>query len=324
MLEEKPEIIQSAFSMIVKEDDHGKRFDSFVAENLVDISRSQISELISIGTIRLNKIEKKPGYKVKTDDIVDGSIPPPLPLEFQPEQIDLDVLYEDSDIVVINKQPGLVVHPAPGNWSGTLVNALLYHFPGIDGGDDEIRPGIVHRLDKDTSGVMVVARNRKAHSVLADAFKQRKVHKEYVAVLYGLIELDKGVIVLPVGRHPVDRKKMSVQSNVGRYAETHWSVEERLGCVTKARFIIKTGRTHQIRVHCKSMGHPIVGDIVYTGNKKNFYKNAGRGIEHVLKSIGRQMLHAEKLEFIHPVTNKKLIFKAPVPDDMLTLIKKFQ
>ncbi len=235
MLEDDSKMTKSAFSMTVKDDDHGKRFDYFVAEKIENSSRSSIAELISDGLILINSKKKKPAYKVKPGEIVTGSIPPPPAIEFEPEEIPLDIIYEDDDLIVLNKQSGLVVHPAPGNWTGTLVNGLLYHFPGIEDDGCELRPGIVHRLDKDTSGALVVAKNRNIHMGLSDAFKSRSVYKEYVAIVYGDTKADSGIIELPIGRHKVDRKRMSVNSNKGRSAETHWFVEARYGSATKIR-----------------------------------------------------------------------------------------
>lgn len=324
VLEDDSKNIESAFSMTVMEDDHGKRFDYFVAEKIENCSRSFIAELISDGYIFVNSREKKPSYKLKAGELVSGSIPPPPEVDFEPENIPLDILHEDDDLIVLNKQAGIVVHPAPGNWSGTLVNGLLYHFPDIDNQDHEMRPGIVHRLDKDTSGALVVAKNRHVHMKLSEAFKSRAVCKEYVAVIYGDIKDDSGVIELPIGRHKVDRKKMSVNSPKGKPAETHWFVEERYGCATKIKLNIKTGRTHQIRVHCQSAGHPVVGDPVYSGKKNSFVKKYGKKNELIYKQVKRQMLHSRFLQFEHPRTKEVVSFEAPVPEDINDLIRKLK
>lgn len=322
MIEAKSKMIKSAFSMTVMDDDHGKRFDYFVAEKIESSSRSAIAELIIDGHIFVNSRKKKPSYKLKPGELISGSIPPPSAIEFEPEKIPLDIIYEDDDLIVLNKQAGLVVHPAPGNWSGTLVNGLLFHFPEIDDSTSELRPGIVHRLDKDTSGALVVAKSRDIHMKLSEAFKSRSVYKEYVAVVYGDIKADSGVVELPIGRHLVDRKKMSVKSKKSRPAETHWFVEERYGCATKIKLIIKTGRTHQIRVHCQSLGHPVVGDQVYSGKKNSYVKKYGKKNELIFKQVKRQMLHSRLLQFEHPRTKKMVSFEAPIQEDIYTLINK--
>lgn len=322
MLEDDIKMTKSAFSMTVKDDDHGKRFDYFVAEKIEDCSRSSVAELITSGHISINSKKKKPAYKVKPGEIVTGSIPPPPAIEFEPEDIPLDIIYEDEDLIVINKQSGLVVHPAPGNWTGTLVNGLLYHFPDLEDDGCELRPGIVHRLDKETSGALVVAKNRKIHMVLSEAFKSRSVYKEYVAVVYGDLKADSGIIELPIGRHKIDRKRMSVNSSKSKSAETHWFVEERYGSATKIKLIIKTGRTHQIRVHCQSMGHPVVGDPVYSGKKNSFVKKYGKISESIFKQVSRQMLHSRFLQLKHPRTKEIVSFEAPVSEDINSLINK--
>jgi len=218
---------------------------------------------------------------------------------------------------VINKPPGIVVHPAPGHHSGTLVNALLYHCPKLEGIGGEIRPGIVHRLDKDTSGVMVVAKNSAAHQDLALQFKSRRIKKKYLALVYGRMASDSGRVELPIGRHPVERKKMSTHSRKSRLAETTWQVRKRFAQATLLEIHLKTGRTHQIRVHCAAIKHPVVGDSVYGGRK------AGKSMAYdLLKSVPRQMLHAWQLEFAHPKTQKMRCFEAPIPSDIGDILDK--
>lgn len=321
MLKKEEELIkQGAFTIMAEEADYGKRLDFFVTQKNPDCHRNLAADLTKNGFVLVNQCQKKPGYKLKPGDVVTGFVPQPEPIQFDPEPIHLDIIFEDNDIIVLNKQAGLVVHPAPGNWSGTLVNGLLYHCPSIEEAGDEVRPGIVHRLDRDTSGVMVVAKNRKALNGLSLSFKERNVKKEYTAIVCGNVKNDNGIITLPVGRHPVDRKKMSVNSRKGRYAETHWTVEQRFDCASKLNFEIKTGRTHQIRVHCKSMQHPVAGDRVYGGSNTRFFKRFGSGVESAFTNISRQMLHSMRLGFTHPVTNKKLLFEASLPDDFKSLV----
>ena len=229
---------------------------------------------------------------------------------------------------MVNKQPGLVVHPAPGHFSGTLVNGLLYHCPDLGGIGGELRPGIVHRLDKDTSGTLVVAKNNAALTNLSRQFKSRKIQKQYLALVHGDVKKTAGSIKLPIGRHPVDRKRMSTVSPRGRTAETAWSVKEQFQWFTLLEVDLKTGRTHQIRVHCVALGHPIVGDKVYRPRK--LQKTIARDylqsdkIVQVLKSVQRQMLHAWRLSFRHPHTGKAVSFESPLPEDMTEIIQKIR
>jgi 23S rRNA pseudouridine1911/1915/1917 synthase len=309
----------SVFTILVDASDSGKRLDLLVASRIPDCSRSVAANLIRNGKIKVQGDAKKPGYRTKTGDEICGHIPLPEPVLFKPEPIPIDILYEDDDIIVVNKPPGLVVHPAPGHYSGTLVNALLYHCPDLEGIGGEIRPGIVHRLDKDTSGVLVVAKNGRAHHNLALQFKLRRVKKEYLALVHGKMESDSGTILLPIGRHPVDRKKMSTRSRTSRVAETIWQVKEKFDKATLVELNLKTGRTHQIRVHFAAINHPIVGDPVYGGRK------AGKKVEYgknLFISVPRQMLHARRLGFTHPETQKTLSFEAPIPLDIGYVLKK--
>ena len=314
--------VQGAFTIVTDEDDNGKRLDLYVTSRIESGQRTRVSDLISEGLILVNGKPKKPAYKVKPGDTVSGVIPPQEPVCFEPENIQLDILFEDNDIIVLNKQPDLVVHPAPGHWTGTLVNGLLFHFPGIGCDEHDSRPGIVHRLDRDTSGVMIVAKNQKTLKCLAESFHSRTVRKEYIAVVHGCVMVNHGVISLPVGRHPVDRKKMSTVSSKGRHAETHFSVEKRFNAATLLRCVIKTGRTHQIRVHCQSMNHPVVGDAVYTAGKRGVKKHVTHEEVKLLNSVKRQMLHSNLLEIKHPATLEIMTFIAPIPDDMAVLIEK--
>lgn len=308
---------QSAFTILVEPPDSGKRLDLFVASRISDCSRSVAVHLIRNGKIKVQGMLKKPGYRVKAGDEIHGSIPSPRPILFKPESIPLDILHEDDDIIVINKQSGLVVHPAPGHYSGTLVNALLYHCPRLVGIGGALRPGIVHRLDKDTSGVLVVAKNDMAHIHLSRQFKSRQVKKEYLALVYGKIASDSGSISLPIGRHPVDRKKMSTNSRKSRVAETTWQIRERFELASLIEVHLKTGRTHQIRVHCAAIKHPVMGDKMYGPRKRG--KNISYG-KNLLGSIPRHMLHARRIGFTHPMKRVMVSFEAPIPADMQAVL----
>lgn len=289
-----------------EKEDEGKRIDVFLASEL-DYSRSYIKKLIEEGLVLVNGKNVKPSYKVKEDDEIVVNIKEAEKIEVVPENIPLDILYEDEDIIVINKPQGMVVHPAPGNYSGTLVNALLYHCKNLSGINGILRPGIVHRLDKDTSGVMVVAKNDKAHMSLSNQIKERSVLKKYVAIVEGVIKEEEGKIEAPIGRHPVDRKRMAVVQD-GRYALTLYKVLERFKNNTFVEATIKTGRTHQIRVHFSYIGHPVVGDPVY-GYKKQRFKLEG------------QALHSKVLGFIHPTKGVYMEFEAPLPDYFTRLLE---
>jgi len=289
-----------------EKEDEGKRIDVFLAAEL-DYTRSYIKKLIVDGLVFVNGKTVKPSYKVKENDEVVVNIPEAEKIDVLPENIPLDILYEDDDIIVINKPQGMVVHPAPGNYSGTLVNALLYHCKNLSGINGILRPGIVHRLDKDTSGVMVIAKNDKAHISLSNQIKERSVFKKYVAIVEGVIKDEEGKIEAPIGRHPVDRKKMAVIGD-GRYALTLYKVLERFKENTLVEAVIKTGRTHQIRVHMAYIGHPVVGDPVY-GFKKQKFKLEG------------QALHSRVLGFMHPTKGVYMEFEAPLPEYFVRLIE---
>ena len=307
----------SAFTIFVTEPESGQRLDLLVASRFFVCSRTVAAGLIRSGEIRVQGMLKKPGYRVRPGDEIWVRIPPPKPVELIPEPLDIDILFQDQDLIVVNKPPGLVVHPAPGHASGTLVHGLLYHCPDLEGIGGELRPGIVHRLDKDTSGALVVAKNAAAHHHLARQFKSRKVIKEYLALVHGKMQPDSGTIALPVGRHPVDRKRMSTASRKSRGAETSWRVRERFPGATLIDLDLKTGRTHQIRVHCAAINHPVVGDAVYGARKA---LAGGNDVSNVLSTVSRQMLHARRLEFSHPVQATIVSFEAPIPQDMQAVI----
>jgi len=318
----------SAFSIRVKPSDEGKRLDVLLASLLADCTRTFVTGLIAAEHVRVDGHPKKPGYRVKSGENISGAIPLPVPVEFKPEPIPLNIVYEDDHIVVVNKQPGLVVHPAPGHFSGTLVNGLLYHCPNLGGIGGELRPGIVHRLDKDTSGTLVIAKNDAAHTNLSRQFKSRKVKKHYLALVYGNMKSATGSIKLPIGRHPVDRKRMSTVSPRGRTAETEWKIREKFQGVVLLEIHLKTGRTHQIRVHCSALHHPIVGDKVYGPRKPEKtitidHRQADQ-ILPILKSARRQMLHAWRLGFRHPHTGQAVSFESPLPEDMASIIQRIR
>ncbi len=280
----------------------GQRLDSFLAQYLENMTRNAAQMLIAEGMVSYNGLALKKNYKLIGNETLQVIMPDVQSVKIQPENIPIDIVYEDDDIIVVNKARGMVVHPAVGNWSGTLVNALMYHcgdrLSGING---EIRPGIVHRIDKDTSGLLVVAKNNSAHLHLADQIAAHAVKRIYEAIVCGNIKNDSGTINQPIGRHPKERKKMAVIAN-GRHAVTHYQVVTRFYGYTHMEFSLETGRTHQIRVHLAHIGHPIIGDPLY-GNPKDRFS-----------IISRQCLHAKKLEFIHPRTEKQIQFTAPRPE----------
>jgi 23S rRNA pseudouridine1911/1915/1917 synthase len=306
------------FLFLADKSDSGKRLDIVISQHLPDYSRSFIAILIRKGNILVQGKEKKPGYKVCEGDEIRGSIQPSENIRFDPEPIPLDILYEDDVIIVVNKQPGLVVHPAPGHYTGTLLNGILYHCPEIKAYGDQIRAGIVHRLDKDTSGTMVIAKTKGAHEFLSRQFKDRTINKKYIALVHGVMGPDSGQITFPIGRHPIDRKKMSILSSKGRDAKTLWRVTERFLDSTLLEIELKTGRTHQIRAHCAAINHPVVGDPVY-GGKKNRTNPSD-----LFKFTKRQMLHSWCLGLVHPERKKDMIFEAPIPADMEALISSLR
>ena len=295
------------FEFIITSDEKGDRLDHFLsAKKEIGKTRSQVHRLIEDGFVEVNKESPKPGYRIKQDDRILLTVPPPEDLDVNPENIPLEIVHEDKDIIVVNKPRGMVVHPAAGNRSGTLVNALLYHCRDLSGIGGVLRPGIVHRLDKDTSGLMVAAKNDHSHQELSRQFKARKVLKRYLALVHGGLDQEEGVIEERIGRHPVQRKKMAVV-NRGREAVTHYRVLERFDKYSLIELTLKTGRTHQIRVHLTSIGHPIVGDPAY-GHRKEEFRASG------------QLLHAQKLGFYHPQSGQYLEFEAGIPGDMKEVI----
>jgi 23S rRNA pseudouridine1911/1915/1917 synthase len=310
----------SVLSFEVTESEAGCRLDAVIAARFPALSRSYIGRLIRAGQITINGITKKPAYLTKRGDIIRSEIPPPQPIPCKAEPIPLSILYEDADLIVLNKPPGLVVHPAPGHWSGTLVNALLYHCGDLTGIGGELRPGIVHRLDKDTSGTLVVAKNDIAHQGLSQQFKKRQVEKRYLALVYGAMKESAGVIDLPIGRHPTHRKKMSTTSRRTRSTETRWQIRESFADVTLIEVDLKTGRTHQVRVHCAAEGYPVVGDATY-GGKRRWKAVPSQDLQEVLKGVCRQMLHAWALRLEHPRTGQWMRFESPLPRDMALLLE---
>jgi 23S rRNA pseudouridine1911/1915/1917 synthase len=314
---------EGEFAITADASDASQRLDVVVAAHLPGCSRSFASSLIQSGKIRVGGEKKKPGYRVRPGDIIYGERPSFERPACDPEPIPLNILYEDAYIIVINKPAGMVVHPAPGNYTGTLVHGLLYHCPELGGVGGEMRPGIVHRLDKNTSGVIIVAKSRVVHERLSRQFKARVVKKTYLGLVYGKVTPDHGEISLPIGRHPVHRKKMMVFSPKAREAMTLWRIKERFQHATLLQLDLKTGRTHQIRVHCAAIHHPLVGDDVYAPRRKPFRKTK-RNSEalKVLESATRQMLHARSIALEHPVTDKIMSFTAPLPQDMQSLLNR--
>lgn len=289
-------------------EDAGTRADVFLAAKL-GVSRSNMQKLLEDGRVKRGEKIIKANYKVRAGEMFVVDIPEPEPIEAVPENIPLDIIYEDDDVVVLNKARGMVVHPAPGNYTGTLVNALLYHCSNLSGINSAIRPGIVHRLDKDTSGIMIVAKNDAAHISLSQQIQSKTAVRTYLAVVRGNIKTDSGTIETQIARDKTDRKKMAVVKEGGRDAITDYEVVERFGKYTLVRCKLRTGRTHQIRVHMEYLGYPLVGDPKYSPMKTPF-------------GIKGQALHSHTLEFTHPRTGERMKFEAPLPEDMHKIITR--
>ena len=289
-------------------EDAGTRADVFLAAKL-GVSRSNMQKLLEDGRVKRGEKIIKANYKVRAGEMFVVDIPEPEPIEAVPENIPLDIIYEDDDVVVLNKARGMVVHPAPGNYTGTLVNALLYHCSNLSGINSAIRPGIVHRLDKDTSGIMIVAKNDAAHISLSQQIQSKTAVRTYLAVVRGNIKTDSGTIETQIARDKTDRKKMAVVKEGGRDAITDYEVLERFGKYTLVRCKLRTGRTHHIRVHMEYLGYPLVGDPKYSPMKTPF-------------GIKGQALHSHTLEFTHPRTGERMKFEAPLPEDMHKIITR--
>ena len=302
---------------IVAEGEQGLRLDVVLPQKDPTLSRSQAKRLIEDGDAIVDGKPVRASHRLRSGEMVSFRKPPPVPSEIVPEAIPLNILYEDEAIIVVDKPAGMVVHPAAGNYSGTLVNALQYHCRNLSGIGGVMRPGIVHRLDKGTSGLMVAAKSDEAHRHLAEQFKRRQVSKRYTALVHGNLSVNEGVVDAPVGRHPVERKKMSTASRRGKAALTRWKVLERFGAFTLLEAKIETGRTHQIRVHLSALGHPVAGDSVYGTSKRAVETPALRA---VLRKLSRQALHADQLSFLHPVTGEEMAFESPLPADLAEVI----
>ncbi|MCK4325475.1 RluA family pseudouridine synthase [bacterium] len=306
---------------IVEED--RVRLDKFLAKQAVALSRSQIQSLIKRGRVTVNGQVSKSSHRVVAGDKVRVLIPEREPLKVLPEDIPLHILYEDEELLIVNKPPGMVVHPAAGHYSGTLVNGLLFHCQNLSTINGPLRPGIVHRLDKDTSGTLMVAKTDEAHLNLVRQIKERRIKKKYLALVEGRLELDEGTIEAPLGRHILDRKRMAVRHQGGRFALTHYRVLERFKIATLLEITLATGRTHQIRVHLAYIGHPVVGDKTY-GRKglrfTHFRDNSLTGFKRETSLIDRQALHAQLLGFVHPSRKEYMQFTAPLPHDMKQLL----
>lgn len=296
----------------VTEEEQGERLDKYLAGLLPEVSRSFIQKLLKQEQVTVNENLVKANYVIKENDVISIHVPEAVEPEITPEDIPLDILYEDNDVLVVNKPKNMVVHPAPGHYSGTLVNAVMFHCKdNLSGINGVLRPGIVHRIDKDTTGSLIICKNDVAHNSLAAQLKEHSIRRKYVAIVHGILKEDEGTINAPIGRNPNDRMKMAVNPKNGKDAITHYKVLQRLKNYTYVECVLETGRTHQIRVHMASINHPLLGDSVY-GPAKCPYKLEG------------QTLHAQVLGFVHPTTDEYIEVSAPLPEYFEKLLKKLE
>jgi 23S rRNA pseudouridine1911/1915/1917 synthase len=313
---ERPE----TYTLAVAMSEAGARLDKYLASQLPALSRTQLQRLVQQGHVRLSHGHATASYRVQGGEVITLSVPPPHPARPVAEEMPLQIVYEDDSILVINKPPGLVVHPAPGHPQGTLVNAILFHCQTLSGVGGEMRPGIVHRLDKDTSGLLLVAKHDGSHRHLAAQLKTRQLRRGYVALVRGTMPVSQGTIDAAIGRHPQQRQKMAVVRRGGRAARTHYEVLEAWGPLSLLRLSLETGRTHQIRVHLAHVGHAVLGDTVY---RAGTWHLPGRPrLEQEVRAFARQALHAEHVCFQHPDSGQWLEFTAPLPADMATLVAR--
>ena len=297
----------------VMEEQEGERLDKFLSIIYPDTSRSFFQKLIKDSGVLVNEKAEKASYRMNFEDVVTIHFPDAVETTIEPENIPLDVLYEDDDLLIVNKPKGMVVHPSAGHYSGTLVNAIMYHCKdSLSGINGEIRPGIVHRIDMDTTGSLIVCKNDNSHVHIAEQIKVHSVNRIYEGIVFGNVKEDEGTIEGPIGRHPVERKKMAINEKNGKPAITHYKVLERFGNYTYMQFKLETGRTHQIRVHMSSIGHPLLGDALYSNGKSPF------------KNLCGQTLHAKTIGFIHPSTGEYLEFSAPLPEYFEKLLSQLK
>ena len=306
------------YRVTVGAEQQGLRLDQALTALTTDLTRSRIKKWIDEGRVQRNGSAARRNERVNEGDVLELEVPDIVPLDAQPEDIPLSILFEDEHLLILDKRAGLVIHPAAGNPAGTLVNALLHHCKDLSGIGGVERPGIVHRLDKDTTGAMVVAKNDRAHLGLSLAFSRREVHKTYLALCYGTLQQSEGFIEAPIDRHPTDRKKMAVREN-GHKARTLYKVVEKFEGATLLACTLITGRTHQIRVHCAHIGHAVIGDPTYSG--RQWRTLVDQKAQNACRNFPRQALHSRSLSFTHPVTGETISAEAPIPDDMAGLIE---
>lgn len=311
--------------LTVDPDDARQRLDVYLSHHLADISRSAVQVLIRAGEVLVNGLRVKPSYEIRPGERISVHLPVPQEQDrLVPQAMPLDILYEDDDLLVINKAPGVVVHPGAGHFEGTLVHGLLAHCPQLASQGAPLRPGIVHRLDQNTSGALVVAKSSGAYLHLIRQFKDRTVEKQYLALVYGNFAETRGQLTTDLGRHPVDRKKIAVLKGKDHPAVTHWQVQQAWDGVSLLRVTIETGRTHQIRVHLSYLQHPVVGDATYGGGRSKARSLKAEALRSVLIPVDRQLLHAQVLAFRHPRTDQALVFNAPLADDFAMVLRRLE